>query len=93
MAELQLPPDFDMTPRDALEYARMAKAYSDGFIRACDGYVMMIGNMRVLGEVGSCPFRRPRTSAATERAMTNEEINAAVALPDSAVVDAAEVAE
>lgn len=64
MSELNLPDNLDMTPRDALEYARMARAYSDGFtcvVKFARGYWE---NLLPLAENPAIPFRRLRTSEA-----------------------------
>jgi hypothetical protein len=65
----------DMTPRDALEYARMAEAYRTGLARFVEVHASLLKNMEALYEAARPPFARPRTSAPIDRPMTDEEID------------------
>lgn len=76
MADMTPFPDVDLTPRDALEYARMRAMYSRGFYAILSLFNMMVDGWKD-PPVWNVP--RPITTSAGPRAMTDAEIVAALA--------------
>jgi hypothetical protein len=75
---VKLPDDLNMEPRDVMEYARMVAAYRRGVADINNLYETCATNFALLAAESPGPFKRPRTTEPTERAMVDSEVLAAL---------------